>query len=153
MVDELNVSIDNSDDKAKMVIVVRKDLKMPKGKAISQGAHAAVAAILQSIFNTRLDDPDFKLCDEGFEISKPAILDDATKDWLSGEFTKICVAVNSETELDDIYNKANDAGLNCSLIVDNGHTVFNGEKTKTCLAIGPSYSSLIDPITKDLPLY
>lgn len=153
MVDELNVAVDNSEDKAKMVIVVRKDLKMPKGKAISQGAHAAVAAILQSIFNTRLDEHDASMCDEGFEICRPAIIDDATKDWLTGEFTKVCVAVNSEEELDKIYNEASKAGLNCSLIVDNGHTVFNGEKTKTCLAIGPAYSSCIDPITKSLPLY
>lgn len=153
MVDELNVAVDNSEDKAKMVIVMRKDLKMPKGKLVSQGAHAAVAAILQSIFNVRLSEPNFSSCIKGFEIKMPAIVDDATKDWLSGEFTKICVAVNSEAELDEIYNKANAAGLNCSLIVDNGHTVFNGEKTKTGLAIGPAYSSLIDPITKDLPLY
>ena len=116
MVDELN-----------MVIVVRKGLKMPKGKAISQGAHAAVAAILQSIFNTKLGAPDFKLCDEGFEISKPAILDEATIGWLSGEFTKICVAVNSEAELDDIYNKASEAGLSCSRIIDNGHNIADLE--------------------------
>jgi len=153
MVDELNVEVDNSEDKSKMVIVMRKDLKMPKGKLVSQGAHAAVAAILQSIFNIRLSESNFSSCVEGFEIKMPAIVDDATKDWLSGEFTKICLAVNSEEELNNIYNEALKAGLNCSLIVDNGHTVFNGVKTKTGLAIGPAYSSMIDPITKNLPLY
>ena len=133
----------------KQVIVVRKDLKMPRGKIAAQASHASVGALLQSMFRKRLEESDF----DGFQINKTSIVDDATKDWLTGEFTKICVYVESEQELMNIYKRAEESGLNVCLITDNGHTCFNGVKTKTCLAIGPCFSADIDPITKDLKLY
>ena len=46
------------------------------------------------------------------------------------------------------FEKAKEMGLPCSLIEDNGHTVFNGVKTKTTVAIGPASSDDIDKITK-----
>ena len=147
--EEWTVPVDESADKSKMVIVVRKDLKMPRGKIAAQASHASVGALLQSMFGKRLEESDF----DGFQINKTPIVDDATKDWLVGEFTKICVYVESEQELMNIYEKAEESGLNVCLITDNGHTCFDGIPTKTCLAIGPTYSSLVDPITKDLKLY
>lgn len=142
---ELNASV----DRPKMVIVVRKDLKMPRGKIAAQASHASVGALLQSMFGKRLEESDF----DGLQINKTPAVDDATKDWLAEGFTKICVYVESEQELLDIYKKAEESGLNVCLITDNGNTCFNGIPTKTCLAIGPTYSSLVDPITKDLKLY
>lgn len=133
----------------KQVIVVRKDLKMPRGKIAAQASHASVVALVQSMFGKRLEESDF----DGFQINKTPIVDDATKDWLVGEFTKICVCVESEQELMNIYKRAEESGLNVCLITDNGHTCFNGVKTKTCLAIGPCFSADVDPITKDLKLY
>lgn len=151
--EEWTVPIDNSEDKSKMVIVVRKDLKMPRGKIAAQASHAAVGAVIKAMFGERLDKSNFGIDGEKFEVTKPAFVDNATKDWLVGEFTKICVCVESEEELMTIYYKAEKSGLNVCLITDNGHTVFNGVPTKTCLAIGPTYSSLVDPITKELKLY
>lgn len=142
---ELNASV----DRPKMVIVVRKDLKMPRGKIAAQASHASVGALLQSMFGKRLEESDF----DGLQINKTPNVDDATKDWLTEGFTKICVYVESEQELLNIYKKAEESGLNVCLITDNGNTCFNGIPTKTCLAIGPTYSSLVDPITKDLKLY
>ena len=133
----------------KQVIVVRKDLKMPRGKIAAQASHASVGALLQSMFGKRLEESDF----DGFQINKTPIVNDATKDWLAGEFTKICVYVESEQELMNIYEKAQKSGLNVCLITDNGYTCFNGVKTKTCLAIGPCFSADVDLITKDLKLY
>lgn len=153
MSDEWKVPVDESADKSKMVIVVRKDLKMPRGKIAAQASHAAVGAVIQAMFGEKLDKNSFGTDGEGFEITKPAFCNDATKDWLVGEFTKICVCVDSEQSLLDVYEKAEDAGLNVCLITDNGHTCFDGVPTKTCLAIGPCYSSLVDPITKELKLY
>ena len=101
------------------------------------------------MFGKRLEESDF----DGLQINKTPIVDDATKDWLTGEFTKICVCVESEQELMNIYKRAEESGLNVCLITDNGQTCFNGVKTKTCLAIGPCFSTDIDPITKDLKLY
>ena len=147
--EEWTVPVDNSEDKSKMVIVVRKDLKMPRGKIAAQASHAAVGAVLQSMFSKRLENSDF----DGHEINHSPTVDDATKDWLIGEFTKICVCVESEEDLMKVYKEAEESGLNVCLITDNGHTCFNGVSTKTCLAIGPTYSSIVDPITKDLKLY
>ena len=67
-------------------------------------------------------------------------------------YTKITCSVDSEQELDEIYNKAKKAGLETHLIIDNGLTEFNGVPTKTIVAIGPHYSEKIDPITKHLKL-
>ena len=38
------------------------------------------------------------------------------------------------------------------MIIDLGKTEFNGEPTKTCLAIGPNKTELIDSITGHLKL-
>lgn len=126
----------------KQVIVMRKDLGMRKGKMIAQGAHASLASILNFISQTSTD----KLTRT---ISIP---NGDVVEWLDGSFTKICLSVNSETELDEIYEKAKNANLPCSLIVDNGATEFHGIKTKTCCAIGPARSEIIDSITGHLSL-
>lgn len=133
----------------KLVIVVRKDLKMPRGKIAAQASHAAVGAVMQSIFGKNLEETDI----DGHEIKITPLMNDVMKDWILGEYTKICVCVESEEELLNIYEKAQKSGLNVCLITDNGHTCFNGVKTKTCLAIGPCLSADVDPITKDLKLY
>lgn len=142
------------ENKAKMVIVVRKDLNMRKGKIAAQASHAAIGAVLQELFTTEIRDPnDYEACSEGWEVKVPAIVSSCGKEWLTGEFTKICVSVDSESELLEVYNKAKTAGLNVCLITDAGHTEFHGNPTLTCLAIGPCYSQDVDPITKNLKLF
>lgn len=153
MNDEWKVPVDESEDKVKMVIVMRKDLKVPKGKYCSQASHAAVGAVIQAVFRYRLDKDMFTELQYGFKIDTLPVVDRATKDWLTGEFTKITVAVDSLEALEEIEKKALDVGLNVCKITDNGHTCFNGVPTVTCLAIGPCYSSEVDPITKDLKLF
>lgn len=153
MSDGWKVPIDKSEDRAKMVIVVRKDLKCPKGKYCSQASHAAVGAVIQAIFGERLNEDKFVERLHDFEINATPVVNKATKDWLAGEFTKITVAVDSLEALEEIEKKARDTGLNVCKITDNGHTCFNGVPTVTCLAIGPCYSSEVDPITKDLKLF
>jgi PTH2 family peptidyl-tRNA hydrolase len=120
----------------KQVIVIRKDLNMRKGKMIAQGAHASMAVILDLLTNA---------CWLPNELPEPA------KDWLRTRFTKIVVYVNSEQELFDVYQKAKDAGIPCSLIKDAGLTEFK-EPTYTAVGIGPDYPERIDPITRELPL-
>ncbi len=127
--------------KQKQVILVRKDLKMRRGKEIAQSCHASLAALLNwGSFNNEVD--CFKLP-----------INDEFKDWLLDKFAKICVTVQSEEELIHYYNLAKQAGIPCSLILDEGLTEFGGIKTYTCAAIGPWTSDVIDPITGKLPLY
>lgn len=111
----------------KMVIVMRNDLNMRKGKMIAQSGHGILSAFIKSD-----------------HISK--------YNWFNKDQKKICVYVKSEKELLDIYDNAITAKINSYLVEDLGLTEFNGQKTKTCLVIGPDYSLYIDPITKHLPL-
>jgi peptidyl-tRNA hydrolase, PTH2 family len=125
---------------AKQVIVMRKDLGMRKGKMIAQGAHASLKVLLDA------GGPDPR--GAAFTIS----LDPAMATWLTGRFTKVCVSVNSEAELDAIVAKARAAGVPCALIVDSGATEFHGVPTKTCCAVGPAWTDAVDAITGGLPL-
>jgi PTH2 family peptidyl-tRNA hydrolase len=74
------------------------------------------------------------------------------QEWLTTRFTKVVVQVNTEAELLEIYNKAKDAGLPCSLIQDSGATEFHGVPTHTAVAVGPDLAEKIDPITSQLKL-
>lgn len=111
----------------KQVIVLRKDLNMRKGKMIVQGAHAALGAYLVN--------PKHPYCVE----------------WLKGPFTKICVSVDSEKELFEIYKLAKETNLPHILIKDAGKTEFK-EPTYTAIAIGPGPEKEIDKITGKLKL-
>jgi PTH2 family peptidyl-tRNA hydrolase len=112
----------------RMIIVMRKDLNIRKGKMIAQGAHAAIGAYKTASGK-------------------------AFAEWDSGEFTKICVSVDSEEELLDIGQKASLSGLNTCLITDAGHTEFHGVPTNTCLAVGPAYPEQLENITGHLKLF
>jgi PTH2 family peptidyl-tRNA hydrolase len=131
---------------SKQVIVIRTDLKTSNGhkvrtgKLIAQGAHASMKALLDWAINDG----------NGLLLELPS--GSPLKDWVEGRFTKICVGVNSEAELLEVYNKAKAAGLICALITDAGLTEFNGVPTKTCCAIGPEWSEDIDKITGNLKL-
>ncbi len=73
----------------------------------------------------------------------------AEKEWVYGTFFKVCVGVDSEKELLDIGYNAVMLGLSVKYIEET--TGFD-KPTVTCLAIGPDYSSEIDPVTKHLKL-
>lgn len=116
------------DGHVKQIIVMRTDLNMRKGKMVAQGAHAAVAAVVEN-------------------LSDPRVVE-----WLNGHFTKICVGVDSEQELSEIVATAQAAGLIARAIVDSGRTEFGGVPTPTCAAIGPDTPENLDPVTGELRL-
>lgn len=134
----------------KQVIVMRKDLGMRKGKMIAQGAHASIGSLLTYFsklkYTTDIDKSNNWIYECRFK--EGSVLDQ----WLNGSFTKICVSVNSEEELLDVYKKAKKANLPCKLITDSGLTEFNGIPTNTCVGVGPFLSEEIDKITGNLPL-
>jgi PTH2 family peptidyl-tRNA hydrolase len=126
----------------KQVIVIRRDLRMRRGKEIAQGAHAATAWLADLVLQTiRTNDVDH------------LAVSPAEQAWLESSFRKVTVKVNTEEELIAVYQKALDAGLVVHLITDRGLTEFGGVPTRTCLAVGPDYDDLIDPVTGDLELY
>lgn len=129
----------------KQVIVIRKDLKMRRGKEIAQGAHASIAWL-----TNRLSLIEYKGHDE---VIYDCILEDFEHDWIEGLFTKVCCKVESEEELLAIYEAAKKARLNVHLITDAGKTEFDGVPTRTCLAVGPNRTEDVDKITGHLTLY
>jgi PTH2 family peptidyl-tRNA hydrolase len=138
--------------KVKQVIVVRKDLKMRRGKAIAQGAHASMKIFFDQMYKIHFSKGDYhwtENCEDGWLCH----LDPEMEAWKEGAFTKVCVYVNSEKELLEIVRLGKQAGLPTALITDSGRTEFDGVPTNTCCAIGPALSSKIDVITGDLPLY
>jgi len=124
----------------KQVIVIRKDLKMRRGKEIAQGAHASIAFLSNIVRRSLVS-------------AQLPVLSMAEMEWINTKFTKICLTVESEQELLDIQKKALEANLVVHLITDAGLTEFDGIPTNTCLAIGPDYSEKIDPVTGHLKLY
>jgi PTH2 family peptidyl-tRNA hydrolase len=127
----------------KQVIVIRRDLKMRRGKEIAQGAHAATAWLADRVLQIMRPNGSVDLL----------ALSPAEQAWLESSWRKVTVKVNSEEELMAVYQKALEAGLVVHLITDRGLTEFGGVPTRTCLAIGPDYDDLIDPVTGDLELY
>jgi len=124
----------------KQVIVIRKDLRMRRGKEIAQSCHSSIAFLSHIVR-------------DAIERSSIPLLTSEQVDWIIGRFTKICVCVNSEQELLEIQKKAQEVGLTVHLITDAGLTEFNGVPTNTCLAVGPHDAEKIDPITGHLSLY
>jgi PTH2 family peptidyl-tRNA hydrolase len=130
---------------AKQIIIVRKDLKMRRGKEIAQSCHASLATILNNKTNLTINP------DGSGEMT--LALTPAMVAWLTGRFVKITCVVNSLEELQELQQKALSAGLPCALIKDAGFTEFHGVETITCLGIGPAFPEDVDPITKELTLY
>jgi peptidyl-tRNA hydrolase, PTH2 family len=135
----------------KQVIVIRKDLKMRRGKEITQGAHAAMIWLSDRLV-CRFPDQDPQDWPPVFYGAAPR-LTEAEQTWLLGSFRKITVRVNSLEELMKVQQAADDAGVMNRLVYDAGLTEFHGIETATALAIGPDYDELIDPVTRDLELY
>ncbi len=110
----------------KQVILIRQDLKLPKGKLAAQAAHASVEAVLQS---------------------NPKLI----RAWRTEGMAKIVVKVSDEKELLRYCREAKEDGLVAVVITDAGRTVI-APGTKTCLAIGPDEEKKIDQITGKLSL-
>ncbi|MBI4739456.1 peptidyl-tRNA hydrolase [Candidatus Woesearchaeota archaeon] len=109
-----------------MVILVRQDLKLPKGKMAAQTAHAAVEATLRA--------PKEHL-----------------KVWHSQGQKKVVLKVADQQALFKYVQMAKDNHLTTAVITDGGHTVVE-PGTITCAAIGPDNEKVIDQLTGALPL-
>jgi peptidyl-tRNA hydrolase, PTH2 family len=112
---------------AKLVLVVRTDLGMGRGKIAAQVAHAAVTAALAA-----RGGGDFAA-------------------WLRDGQPKVVVQVTSGEQLQEIARQARAAGLPVELVHDAGRTQL-APGTLTCCAVGPAEASRIDAVTAGLSL-
>lgn len=119
----------------KMVIVMRKDLNMRKGKMCAQASHASMKVFFDKIHH---------YTEDGCVIMN---LSPDMISWMQGIFTKIVVGCDTERDLFDVIAAARDANLPAALITDCGATEFNGVPTHTCVAVGPAEAEVIDKIT------
>ncbi len=110
----------------KQVILVREDLKLPKGKLAAQSSHASVDATLKS---------DKKVVDS----------------WRKEGAKKVVLKVKDEKELFKYKQMAEDFGLKTALITDAGRTVLE-PGTITCLGIGPDLEEKIDKVSGKLKM-
>lgn len=138
--------------KSKQMIVMRRDLKMRKGKIAAQAAHAAVEATLMAIVREGRGS-ELRATESWAWLDHAA--GDATPltDWFDSGVAKVCVYVDSEEALLDLAARGREQGFAVALVRDAGLTEFHGEPTLTCLAFEPLPANQIDPLTGELPLY
>ncbi|XP_050081031.1 uncharacterized protein LOC126568576 [Anopheles maculipalpis] len=116
----------------KMVLVVRSDLGLKKGKIASQCAHAAVLCCMRA------------LAVEGSSRKKL----DA---WLMQGQPKIVLRVDSLQEMTSLAGRAETIGIIAEIVRDAGRTqVASG--TETVLGLGPDSSEAIDSLVRNLKL-
>ncbi|MEM3395741.1 MAG: peptidyl-tRNA hydrolase Pth2 [Thermoplasmata archaeon] len=113
----------------KQVMVVRKDLRLSKGKLAVQVAHAAITAAEHCKKHRK----------EWFES------------WFAEGQKKVVVEVENLDALLFHYEMAKREGLPVSLIEDAGLTEIP-PGTITCIGIGPAPAELVDKITGKLKL-
>lgn len=110
----------------KQAILIREDLKLPKGKLAVQVAHASVEAVLKSS-------------------------ESKVEEWRDTGAKKVVLKVKDEKELRSFLKKANASKLVTALITDAGLTVVE-PGTTTALAIGPDQDEKIDQLVGKLKL-
>ena len=126
----------------KQVILIRRDLKMRRGKEIAQGSHASMAFLVNQIRDSLTSGQNIAI-----NLSEPVLA------WIAAGTAKVCLKVNSEEELIACHQQALELGIESHLIRDSGRTEFNGVPTLTACAIGPDLPERIDRVTGELTLY
>lgn len=118
----------------KLVLIVRSDLKMSKGKTAAQCAHAAV------------------LCVQEAQYSNSQNTKEILKYWLIEGQPKIVLKVDGGyDELIKLQDQATRVGVVAALVQDAGRTQL-AAGTATVLGIGPDAVEKIDKLVAHLKL-
>lgn len=111
----------------KQCIVLREDLKLSKGKAAVQAAHASILSYEHAPVRDR-------------------------KSWKEQGQKKVALKVPRLEELYSVRDDAEKLDLPCAIVEDAGLTEIP-PGTVTALGIGPARADEIDKVTKDLELF
>jgi len=114
----------------KMVLCIRTDLGMQKGKVAAQCAHAALGCYKKAVKN-----------------NSPAL-----QAWEKTGQTKICLKVENEEALLNLAGVAKVHGLTWCIVRDAGKTQVSSG-TMTVIGIGPASAEDVDKLTGHLKLY
>ena len=113
-------------DEYKQCIILREDLKLSKGKAAAQAAHASLVSYECTPARDR-------------------------NNWKQQGQKKVVLKVQSLEELYGVKDEAEKQGLPCAIVEDAGLTEIP-PGTVTALGIGPARAEEIDKVTKHLEL-
>ncbi|XP_044763300.1 peptidyl-tRNA hydrolase 2, mitochondrial-like [Coccinella septempunctata] len=119
----------SANDEYRLILAVRNDLKMQKGKIAAQCGHASVAAYAKVLHE------------------RPDLL----PLWYRQGGTKIAVKIDSEAELFKLVEEAKKLDVLTSVVRDAGQTQV-APGTRTVIAVGPAPKSILDKITGNLKL-
>ena len=131
--DALNTFEENRGEECKLVLVVRTDLGMGKGKIAAQCSHATLACYKHALAHSLK--------------SSSSLL----RRWEATGQAKIALQVPSEEQLELLHAKAVSLGLCAQVVHDAGRTqVASG--SATVLGVGPGPKSVVDGVTGGLRL-
>ncbi|CAK9223665.1 unnamed protein product [Sphagnum troendelagicum] len=112
----------------KMVLVVRNDLKMGKGKVAAQCSHATLG-LYKKVFHRAPK---------------------ALQRWEMCSQVKVVTKVESEEEMLSLQNRAKSMKLPCHITIDAGRTQIAPNSRTVMAILGPSH--LVDEVTGSLKL-
>ncbi|KAF5667650.1 PTH2 family peptidyl-tRNA hydrolase [Fusarium heterosporum] len=126
--------VKDNGEECKLVLVVRTDLGMTKGKIAAQCSHATLA------------------CYKALVRAAPnSVQAQILKRWERLGQAKIAVQVKSQAEILELQRKARSLGLTAEVIQDAGRTQIEAG-SMTVLGVGPAPRSLVDQVTGGLKL-
>lgn len=117
----------------KMALLVRTDLKMDRGKAATQAAHAAVGAF-KKLHKRR--DPNLR-------------------PWEETGSNKVCLRVDTEEEFNSLLARSRAAGLPVHVVVDvvrSSAAPDRHSNPRTVMAVGPAPAEMVTAVTGHLKL-
>jgi PTH2 family peptidyl-tRNA hydrolase len=114
----------------KLVVAVRQDLDMSKGKMAVQVAHASVISAL----NCKSSNAKW------------------FRNWYTEGQKKVVVKADDVERLRDLQQEAEKLNIPTAMIDDAGLTEL-APGTTTCLGLGPAPNSVIDQVTGNLKLW
>ncbi|CAO1628295.1 unnamed protein product [Parajaminaea phylloscopi] len=129
LTDDMNVLRAGALEECKLVLLVRTDLKMDKGKIAAQCSHATLA------------------CYKSMVKTNPKLL----KHWETIGQAKVALKCPSEEEMNRLEAQAKSLGLCAKAIRDAGRTQV-AAGSKTVLGIGPGPVKVVDKVTAHLKL-
>lgn len=121
-------------EECKLVLVVRTDLGMTKGKIAAQCSHATLACY-KTLSRKAPNSPEGQLL----------------KRWERNGQAKIAVQIKSQDEMMVLMGKARSLGLTAEVIQDAGRTQIE-PGSLTVMGVGPAPKSLVDQVTGGLKL-
>ncbi|KAL2680576.1 hypothetical protein Neosp_008178 [[Neocosmospora] mangrovei] len=126
--------VKDNGEECKLVLVVRTDLGMTKGKIAAQCSHATLACY-KTLLRAPANSPQRKILSRWERLGQ----------------AKIAVQVKSQDEMLELRRKARSLGLTAEVIQDAGRTQIEAG-SRTVLGVGPAPRSLVDQVTGGLKL-